>query len=39
MRNGFLHQEPEVIHHKQVQESSSNEWLEAVTDDIYNKIK
>jgi len=28
-----------LTYHKDVQEGASNEWLEAVTDDVYNKLK
>ena len=28
-----------LTYHKDVQEDSSNEWLEPVTDDVYNKLK
>ncbi len=28
-----------LTYHKDVQEGASNEWLEPVTDDIYNKLK
>jgi len=28
-----------LTYHKDVQEGASNEWLEPITDDIYNKLK
>jgi len=28
-----------LTYHKDVQEGSSNEWLEPVTDEVYNKLK
>ena len=28
-----------LTYHKDIQEGASNEWLEPVTDEIYNKLK
>ena len=28
-----------LTYHKDVQEDASNEWLEAVTDEVYNLLK